>query len=330
MNATPRSMSLLAAALGIATLVVMAPFWAPLALAAWFADLFRPATARLERVLRGRRRAAGVLIALVAIGVLLPIGGLVAMLVSGVNELLDQVRAALEGRGSLAATILGVAAGGSAVPPHWTDLASRYGEGAWRALGTAVRVSASAAVGVLVFVAALYTFVVDGERAYAWLEAHAPIPRSAFGRLASAFRDTGRGLLVAMGGTALVQGALATAAYMALGIPRALLLGPLTAVCALVPFAGTALVWIPVSLGLATNGQYARAAFLAAIGALVLSTVDNFIRPVLARYGHLDLPTLVVLLSMLGGIATFGAAGVLLGPLIVRLGVEALAIVANE
>jgi predicted PurR-regulated permease PerM len=62
----------------------------------------------------------------------------------------------------------------------------------------------------------------------------------------------------------------------------------------------------------------------------VLSTVDNFLRPLLARYGRIDLPVLVVLVSMLGGLATFGAVGVLLGPLLARLCVEALSIVAEE
>ena len=178
--------------------------------------------------------------------------------------------------------------------------------------------------------AALYTFAVDGERAYAWLEEHAPVARGDLERLAGAFRETGRGLIVAGAGTALAQGAVATAAYVAMGIPRALALGPLTAVCALVPVVGTGLVWVPLALELGARGQYWRAVGVVVVGAGLHSLIDNFVRPALARYGHLRLPTFVVLISMLGGLAVFGATGALLGPLLVRLCVEALAIASDS
>ena len=270
------------------------------------------------------------MVVLVAVGVLLPVGGAVAALASGAQVFLGQVRAALEGQGSLAGALL--ADGNAGARPEvfdWTDLASKYGTSAWRAIGTIARASASAAIATIVFVAALYTFAVDGERAYAWLESYAPIPRDAFARLARAFRETGRGLIIAGGGTAILQGAIATTAYVAIGIPRALLLGPLTAVCAIVPFIGTGLVWAPLAIELAATGQYGRAVTVAAVGT-VNGLVDNGVRPLLARYGHLDLPTFVVLVSILGGVAVFGAPGALLGPLLVRLCVESLAMGSNN
>jgi predicted PurR-regulated permease PerM len=326
-----RPMTAVTAALCIGAAAVLTPLWAPLVLAAWFADLLQPAVGRLERLLGGRRRAAGALIVLVVVGVLLPVVGIAAALTTAVRELLAQVRAAMEGQGSLAGALL---AGGSAVGRpemhDWVDLASRYGTNAWGALLAVGRASASAAIGTLVFVAALYTFAVDGGRFYAWLERHAPITRAELGRLAAAFRETGRGLIVAGGGTALLQGALATAAYLAIGIPRAIILGPLTAVCALVPFVGTGLVWLPLAIELVASGQYWRAGVVVAMGVGVHSLVDNFVRPMLARHGHLRLHTFVVLVSMLGGVALFGATGALLGPLMVRLCVESLAIASER
>lgn len=323
-------MGALATALCIAAIVVLAPLWAPLVLAAWFADVLRPAVRRLERWLGGRRRGAGALIVLLAVGVLLPLAGAIAALVPAVQELLEQVRAALEGQGSLAGALLGGAGGANPPEVHrWTDLASRFGANAWVAASTLVRASASVAIGIVVFIVALYTFAVDGERAYEWLERHVPITREELARLAGAFRETGRGLIVAGGGTALVQGALATIGYLAIGIPRAMLLGLLTAVCALVPFVGTALVWVPLAIELGATGQYWRAGLIVAVG-VVVSSVDNFVRPMLTRYGHLRLPAFAVLVSMLGGIALLGATGALLGPLVVRLSVESLAIVAQR
>ena len=320
-------MSVLAVALCVAAVAILAPLWAPLVLAAWFAELLQPAVRKFERRLNGRRRAAGVVIVLVAVGLLVPLIGIVAALTNATREFLGQVRAALEGQGSLSAVLLG--GGNAGARPElsdWANLASRYGANVWRAMAVVGHASASAAIGVLVFGAALYTFAVDGERAYAWLEEQAPISSQALARLAAAFRETGRGLIVGGGGTALVQGALATAVYFAIGIPRAFILGPLTAVCALVPLVGTGLVWIPLAIELGASRQYWRVGVVVAMGVGVHSLVDNFLRPFLTRYGHFKLPTLVVLLSMLGGIAVFGATGALLGPLVVRLCVESLAI----
>lgn len=317
-------------ALCLATAVVIAPLWTPLVLAAWFADLLRPGVRRLERVLGGRRRAAGAVVVLLALGVVLPMGEAILALIASAQDLLHQLRAALEGQGSLAGALLGGTVHGPPQLRDWADLASRYGTNAWRALAVVARASATAAIGLLVFVAALYVFAVDGEQAYAWLEANAPIPRASTARLVRAFRETGRGLLVAGGGTALVQGLTATVAYVSIGLPRGMLLGALTAVAAIVPVVGTGLVWVPLAIELAVTGQYGRAAVVVVVGAGVHSVIDNFVRPMLARYGRLALPGFVVLVSMIGGAAVFGAAGALLGPLVVRLCVESLAMASEQ
>jgi sensor domain CHASE-containing protein/uncharacterized membrane protein len=68
----------------------------------------------------------------------------------------------------------------------------------------------------------------------------------------------------------------------------------------------------------------------AAIGVLVIGLVDNLLRPLLSRHGSVQLPTLVLLVAMFGGLATVGAWGLLLGPLLVRLAVEAVAIERDE
>ena len=329
-------MAALTFALSLGALALLSPLWAPVVLGAWFADLLQPLVHGLERLLGGRRRAAGVILALGTVALLAPALAVVASLVSSAIELGGQLRASLEIGGPLGALRAGTAAAaGAAGAPSfalrdWADLASRHGANAWRALGVLTRASASAAIGVLVFVASLYTFAVDHERAYAWLEAHAPIPPAALARLAGAFRETGRGLIVAGGGIALAQGALATVAYLAIGLPRALLLGPLTALCSIIPFVGTGLVWVPLAIGLVVKGQYLRAAVVVAVGAGVHTLVDQLLRPLLARRAHLDLPTFVVLLSMLGGVALMGASGALLGPLVVRMSVEALALTAED
>ncbi len=320
-----RALRLLTLGLAVASAVTLAPLWAPLVMAAWVAALLQPPVRRLQRALRGRRRGAAAIVVLLVVAVLGPLAGVVAAVVVGARELLLEMRAALEGQGTVAGVLLGSGEGAPLTLPQWADLATRYGANAWRALSALVRTSTTVLLAALVFVVALYALAATGSQSYRWLARHAPLPARALARLARAFHETGRGLLVGGGGTALVQGLAATVAYAAMGIPRAALLGPLTAVCALVPVVGTGLVWGPLAVGLAAAGDWARAGLVLAVGAGVLSLIDNFVRPWLTRRGSLRLPTVVVLVAMLGGIAAFGASGALLGPLLVRLTVEALA-----
>lgn len=313
-----------------AAVAILSPLWLPLCLAAWFADLLWPAVHRLERALGGRRRAAAAAVVLLALVALVPISAALVTMGSTLSDLLLQVRAALEGQGSLVGVLLGGPNGTSRpAAGDWANLAARYGADAWRTLITVARASASAVVGSVVFIASLYTFASEGDRLSAWLGDHVPIARGSFERFAHAFRETGRGLLVAGGGTALVQGAVATFVYVAIGVPRPILFGALTTACAIVPVVGTGLVWVPLGIELFVMGHYWQASLVLFLGMTVIGLIDNLVRPVLARYGRLNLPTLVVFLSMVGGAALLGAAGALLGPLTVRLCVEALAILVE-
>jgi predicted PurR-regulated permease PerM len=113
------------------------------------------------------------------------------------------------------------------------------------------------------------------------------------------------------------------AIYIVFGIPQPLVLALLTAVAALVPTVGTGLVWVPLSTSLFLIGQHTDATVVLVTGLLV-AVLDNVLRPVLAKHAKLDLPIFAVLLTMIGGVVLFGAAGVLLGPLLMRLAVEAL------
>jgi predicted PurR-regulated permease PerM len=316
-------------ALAVGAALAIAPFWAPLVLAAWIADLLMPLVRVFQRMLGGRRRGAAAIVVLLVVVALVPVVAMAIEVVIGLRDLGRELLAAIEGQQTLGGVLLG---DGTTLPTvrQWTQLLTQYPANVWKAATSVVSASFWTALWVLVFVGALYNFAANGAHNYGWLARHAPIPRRAFTRLARAFRETGRGILIGGGGTALLQGATATIVYVAVGVPRAWLLGPLTAIAAVVPAIGTGLVWIPLSVELALSGDYARAAVVAVTGAVVISLLDNLVRPILTRFGRLRLPVIVVLVSMLGGIAAFGPWGALLGPLVVRLTSEALDIARDE
>jgi predicted PurR-regulated permease PerM len=114
-----------------------------------------------------------------------------------------------------------------------------------------------------------------------------------------------------------VQGCLLGIAFAVVGLPAPVVFGVLAAVLSVVPFGGTALVWVPAVAALAFQGHYPQAGILLAFGALI-SSVDNFLKPLLIS-GSSPLPTIAVFIGVLGGLAAFGMIGLFLGPVVIAL-----------
>ena len=119
--------------------------------------------------------------------------------------------------------------------------------------------------------------------------------------------------------TALAQGALAGLGYWVAGIAAPVLWGVITALVSLIPFVGP-VVWIGLSLNLLAHGDTQAALGLFLWGALVVSWVDNLIRPLVIS-GPTRIPFLLVFLGVLGGLNAFGLIGLFLGPVLLAVSV---------
>jgi predicted PurR-regulated permease PerM len=117
---------------------------------------------------------------------------------------------------------------------------------------------------------------------------------------------------------AAVQGVLAGLAFWVLGVPGVILWAFTLTVCAMIPAFGSFLVWGPVAIYLGLSGHWAKAALLGLWGAVIVSTIDNILYPILVG-SHLRAHTATILLSILGGIAAFGPIGIVLGPVLFTL-----------
>ncbi len=320
-----RVLGALAAALALLAFLVIAPCSVALILASWFALLTRPFMLWLSKLLHGRTKAAAVVTSLVVLGTLGPIVLSLIPLVSSALQLASEVGRSRQWHDA-AASIIGQGAGGADL----MKLARTHFSTAWGAAAMALRTSATVLFNVAMFIVALFALSTSGEKPLAWLRAHSPLKRSHFDRLAQTYAEVGRSLIIGVGVTALVQGLIATLTYVAVGIPRAFALGLLTTVGALIPGVGTLLVWGPVTMILGFGGYPVKALVVGLSGALIIGSVDNFLKPFLSTRAHLGMPAVLVFISMLSGIAAFGAAGLLLGPLFVRLAMETLAIAREE
>lgn len=168
-----------------------------------------------------------------------------------------------------------------------------------------------------VFIA--FFFFRDGEAVVARLrgaiERIAPVRGQ---RLAEIAAVTVRGVVLGILGTALAQGVLTGIGLAIAGIKMAPLLGLVAFFVSPVPI-GTGLVWIPVSLWLMSQGETGWGIFVLVWGIVVVSSVDNFLKPMIISRGS-DLPFVLVLLGVLGGVFAFGFIGVFLGPVLLAVG----------
>jgi predicted PurR-regulated permease PerM len=142
-------------------------------------------------------------------------------------------------------------------------------------------------------------------------------------RLFSRVSDTIQAIVKGSLTVALVQAVLGGTMYLLLAVPGAALWTILTFIAALVPVFGTVLIWGPIALYLLATASWVKAIILICWGVLAVGTIDNFLYPFLVG-NRLRFHTVPTFFSILGGIALFGASGLIIGPLVLAITVALL------
>jgi predicted PurR-regulated permease PerM len=137
-----------------------------------------------------------------------------------------------------------------------------------------------------------------------------------FGRVSDTIFATIYGTIA----VALVQGFLGGLIFWWLGLPAPLLWGTVMALLAIVPVLGAFVVWLPAAVFLALEGSWGKAMILVAWGGIVISLIDNWLYPVLVGK-RLRIHTVPVFIAIVGGLILFGAAGLILGPVLLAVAV---------
>ena len=186
-----------------------------------------------------------------------------------------------------------------------------------------VATSAFGLVGTILYVVgafcimliALYFFLADGPVFLAATEELVPLRADYQERLFTRFVKVVRAVVVSTFAAAVTQGVATGLALMACGFPRFILLTLIATLTALIPLAGTWLVWGPCALWLAWQGHYWTAGLLAAWGIVVVGTLDNVVRAWLL-HSDVRLHPLLAFISILGGLQWLGLWGVFIGPIV--------------
>jgi len=206
-----------------------------------------------------------------------------------------------------------------------TAALSRLADAANALIQGAVTGLSTAAFELILMLIMLYFFLRDGPRFRAQIRRISPLSKEEADQVLNQAAGTMRGALKALLLVPIIQGALATVGYWVFGVPSALLWGGITTLIAFVPLIGTPLVWVPICIYLWLQGHQWQAVVLAVYCSIVVSSIDNLLRPWIMK-GSTDIHPLWSFLAILGGLISFGALGLLVGPLIVSLGVSAVRI----
>lgn len=316
---------------GIALLVVgcffvLRPFLAAFLFATVLCLSTWPAFLWLKRRLGGRTSLAALVFALaMLVAIALPVALAAHSLVTHSAQAIDFARGFIDrGPPDLPSGVASIPLVGGSIAEYWGQLTASRDEVVALARRLAdpakkflVAAGSAAGEGVFQILAAIFVaffFYRDGERV-------AKMVRTGMSRLAgleqglsvlATAQNAIKGVVYGLIGTAIAQALVALVGFLVAGVPAAFLLAALTFVLSLIPM-GPVIIWGGAAAWLYAQGETGWAVFMVAYGVLVISSVDNFVKPILmSRAGGLSM--LLVVLGVFGGAMAFGFIGLFVGP----------------
>ena len=331
----PRVFALVTAALLAGALfLILRPFLGPILWAMLLALLLFPARQALGRRLGGRNALTALLLTMATTIVLIaPLPLLGVAFASQAKDLFGRIQKLVADSGiSGAGDVLDIPIVSRAI--RWVstiapvDAGQIHGwlmSGAQSLLQELVAVSGSfvlgtlnALVGLSIALFVLFFFLRDGDQMMATAVRLIPITPERRGQLVDHVAAVTRAVVFGSLLTAVVQGVLVGIAFALVGLPSPVVFGAVAAVASLIPFVGTALIWVPAVGVLFLQGRWVAALFLAAWSVAVVSSADNVVRPLFIS-GRAQISTLPVFLGLIGGLSAFGPIGLVVGPVVVAL-----------
>jgi predicted PurR-regulated permease PerM len=319
--------------LGLALYHIVSPFFGPLMWALFLAFLLHPIQVRLTKKFKQRENlAAGLLTFVTFIMLIGPLTAMSAAFAAQAGDLIQWVQATLAKQTRQQYRLV---ADAPVIGPVLEWAGDNFGIRTaqiqeWIQQGTknlpqvvagmSGRLFLGAVNTVFAFVIMLFMFFFllrDGANIVAMLRDLIPMKPSRREQLVDHVANVTRAVVFGTGLTVLVQGALVGVAFLITGMNGPLVFGVVSAFLALLPFGGTALVWIPAAFWLASQDNWGMAIVMIVFG-VVSSSIDNVLRPLLIS-GRAEVDTLSVFIGVLGGAAAFGPIGIFLGPVIISL-----------
>jgi predicted PurR-regulated permease PerM len=170
-------------------------------------------------------------------------------------------------------------------------------------------------ISTIVTVYLLFFMFKDGTKMQRILYHYMPLGDTNEKQLLERFVSTTKAVVKGTIVIAILQGVLGGIAFAIAGVSAPTLWGVAMTLMAIIPAIGPGIIWLPAGIVLLLTGSVWQGVFIILVGALLVSVVDNFLRPILIGRGT-KMPDAIILLATLGGLATFGISGFIVGPII--------------
>jgi len=175
----------------------------------------------------------------------------------------------------------------------------------------------------------IFFFLRDGEKISEYIRKLLPLEEKTKEIVINRLNETVSAVLIGMIVTAIVQGLLLSVGFLIFGAGYPVLFGAITFVFALLPFGGAVPVWLGGAIYLFLNSKTGAGIGLLIWGALLVSSIDNFLKPILIGE-KTHIPFFLLFLSLFGGIMTFGLTGLFLGPILIAILLSLLKVYTDE
>ncbi len=321
--------------IGYVSLRIAGPFLDYVLVAFFLAYLTYPAYPWLCKWVRQQQVAAVLLLLLIAVAVVVPLGFLIAELAKEMqaialaiggqqsDEIIDRIRQAV-------ADLTGREVADPANDPVLNSIESNAQELVTTIVADLFRALAAGVVGIFVMLYVMYYTYIDGQRLVQFMKDILPMQEAHRDLM---FHEIGLVTKAVMYGqvlTALIQAIIGGIGFWIFGVPNVVFWSVLMFILALLPVIGPPLIWVPASAYLwFIQGDTFAGVGLAIYSAILVSTVDNIIRPkLIGARAHIH--PVIVLLGVLGGIGVFGFSGLVLGPLVLSIFVTILGVYRKE
>jgi len=316
--------------------VVFRYFILTFAVAASVSLLLAPVHDRLTRMLGGRHSlAAALLVLLCTVMILVPVLSYGMLLVQQAAGFFDWVRPQMEPaaldklwRETLPARfpllMSWLRSFGLASMPTGSAALARLTSSAQGVVQAVLAGVATAALDLVIFLMMVFFLLRDAPLLREQVRGISPFTRGQEAEMLEHLTRTVRGVLQAMLLVPLAQGIVALLGFLMFGLPAPFLWSAMVVFAALIPLVGSPLAWVPAGLYLFSMST-PRGLGLLLYGALVISTIDNVLKPLILK-GAAQVHTLLGFLAILGGLYAFGFKGLVVGPVVLSLVLSAFRI----
>lgn len=323
--------------------VIIRPFLVPAMTALIIAVICWPVNRVFFRLLRGRKRlAASCATAVVALCILVPLSTMVTIAtvnsvgaiktvignleVGQIARALDRVNAWVLEK---AAQVPGLELVDLNIRGRLLEAASALGTFIYQYSPKVFTATINIFLSALLVVIFLFLFFLEGPALYTALISLVPLKGEHKEILVKEITAVISGVFAGMIATACAQGMLIGIGYWIAGISHAAVWGVLAVGITLIPVIGGPIMYVPPAIALMIGGHWYQGIFLMLYGICIVSTVDNIIKP-LAMRGKVNVHPMLLALALIGGTIWLGAAGVIVGPMIVALMLAMLRIYRKE